>query len=243
MSVLTTKNLTKRFAGVKAIDNLSLEIKPGQVTGLIGPNGSGKTTLINVLTGQLKIDDGLLIVNDTELSEIKPANVSTHSMTRTFQTIRLFEQMTVLDNLMVVLTNRSVLGSLFERRRADYIERAERLLRMVNLWSKRDNLAENLSYGQRKLLEIVRALAMDVNIYLFDEPFAGLFPAIREIVIAVINDLKKEGKTVILVEHDMALIRELADWVYVLDAGQLLAQGTPEEVLADKKVITAYLGS
>ena len=243
MSVLTTKNLTKRFTGVKAIDNLSIEIKPEQVVGLIGPNGSGKTTLINILTGQLKIDDGLLVINDTELNEIKPTAVSTQSITRTFQTIRLFEQMTVLDNLMVVLTNRSVLGSLFERRRADYTKRVEQLLRMVNLWSKRDNLAENLSYGQRKLLEIVRALAMDVNIYLFDEPFAGLFPAIREIVIAVINDLKKEGKTVILVEHDMALIRELADWVYVLDAGQLLAQGTPEEVLADKKVITAYLGA
>ena len=155
MSVLTTKNLTKRFAGVKAIDNLSLEIKPGQVTGLIGPNGSGKTTLIDVLTGQLKIDDGLLIINDSELNEIKPTNVSTYGMTRTFQTIRLFEQMTVLDNLMVVLTNRAVLGSLFERRRADYTKRAEKLLKMVNLWDKRDDLAENLSYRQTHPLSLI----------------------------------------------------------------------------------------
>jgi ABC-type branched-subunit amino acid transport system ATPase component len=242
MNALTTKQLTKRFDGVRAVDGLSISIQQGAVTGLIGPNGSGKTTLINLLTGVLPFDDGLVLISGAELSKVAPFDVAAYGVTRTFQAVRLFEQMSVLDNLLVVLTERNVFSALFERHKAHHLAQAEELLKSVGLWDKREENAENLSYGQRKLLEIARAVAMRAEVYFFDEPFAGLFPEMRKIVIDTIKRLKAAGKTVVLVEHDMDIIRELPDHVIVLDAGKLLAEGKPSEVLADKRVVEAYLG-
>jgi len=239
---LQTKRLTKQFDGVKAINKLSLDIERGRITGIIGPNGSGKTTLINVLTGMVPIDEGAIVVGGEEIKEIKPHDVSTYGMTRTFQTIRLFEQMTVLDNLLVVLTERGVGGALFEKHGKYHISKARELLKQVDLWKKKNDLAVNLSYGQRKLLEIVRAVAMDAQIYFLDEPFSGLFPEIRKTIIDIVQQLKEKEKTIVLIEHDMVLIRELADYVVVLDEGKILAEGAPEKVLSNKKVIEAYLG-
>ena len=239
---LTTKHLTKQFDGVKAVNSLSISFEKGIITSVIGPNGSGKTTLINVLTGMLPINEGTVAVSGVELNKVYPYDVKAYGMTRTFQQVRLFEQMSVLDNILIVLTERNVFSALFERHTRYHLEQAEELLKQVDMWKKKDELAENLSYGQRKLVEIARALAMQSEIYFFDEPFAGLFPEMRKIVISAINDLKKAGKTIILVEHDMELIRKLSDHVIVLDSGKLLAQGEPEQVLNDKKVIEAYLG-
>lgn len=239
---LKTKALVKQFDGVRAVDHLSLSFPQGKITGLIGPNGSGKTTCINVLTGMLPIDGGAVIVHDAHVEHMKPYDVLGYGMTRTFQTIRLFEQMTVLDNLLVVLTERGVGSALFERHGEYHVKKAEELLERVDLLKKKNELAVNLSYGQRKLLEIVRAVAVNVDVYFLDEPFAGLFPEMRKIVIRVINELVQAGKTVILVEHDMTLIRELTDYVFVLESGKLLAEGTPEEVLKNKEVVDAYLG-
>jgi ABC-type branched-subunit amino acid transport system ATPase component len=249
MFALEIKKIAKHFDGVHAVDHLSIGFEAGKITGLVGPNGSGKSTLINILTGIHKIDGGsVLISNAEEVKKILPHEVSDFGITRTFQDVRLFEQMTVLDNIFVVLTKRNVIGALFEKHKKFHLEKAEEVLKKIDLWEKRNELAINLSYGQRKLLEIGRIMAMlnnfgnDGDIFFLDEPFAGLFPEIRKIVSNVILDLKQKKKTIILVEHNMEIIRELCDHVIVMDSGKLLAEGTPEEVLSKREVIEAYLG-
>ena len=249
MSFLSTKNLIKHFDGVYAVNKLSIKFEPKQITGIIGPNGSGKSTLINTLTGMLPIDGGeMLVAGKINITRIHKYQVPFYGMTRTFQDVRLFEQMPVLDNILVVMTERSIWSSLFERHTAFHLEKAEDVLKKVGLWEKRKELAKNLSYGQRKLLEIARILAMtqsgvgDINIIFFDEPFAGLFPEMIKTVVVIMKELRDQGKAVVLIEHNMELIRQLSDYLYVLDSGELLAEGKPDEVLARKDVVEAYLG-
>ncbi len=249
MNALETRKITKHFDGVYAVDGLSVAFEKGKITGLIGPNGSGKSTLINLLTGVIQIDGGSVAISSIEeVSKLLSHEVSDYGITRTFQEVRLFEQMPVLDNILVVLTKRNVFASLFETHKKFHLERAEEVLKKVGLWEKRNDLAKNLSYGQRKLLEIGRMLAMsngfgdDSDIFFLDEPFAGLFPEMRKIVISVIKDLKEKGKTVILVEHNIDIIRELCDHLIVLDSGKLLAEGVPSHVLSQREVMDAYLG-
>jgi branched-chain amino acid transport system ATP-binding protein len=161
MNMLETKKITKHFDGVYAVDGLSVGFEKGKITGLIGPNGSGKSTLINLLTGVIQINTGSVIISSKEeVSKILPHEVSDYGITRTFQEVRLFEQMPVLDNILVVLTKRNVFSSLFETHKKFHLERAEEVLKKVDLWQKRNDLAKNLSYGQRKLLEVGRMLAM-----------------------------------------------------------------------------------
>lgn len=241
---LTTKVLKKEFGGVKAVCDLSLAIPKGKITGIIGPNGSGKTTLTNVLTGIHCIDGGSVVIADgPERTRVRTHEVFAAGVTRTFQNVRLFEQVRVIDNVLVALTSRGVLSSLFERDTAERLQKAEEVLKRVGLWEKREANASELSYGQRKLLEIARALATDADIVLFDEPYAGLFPEMVKLVSSIMRELRDAGKTIVLIEHDMALIRELCDHVIVMDAGRLLAEGKPEAVLSDTAVIEAYLGA
>ncbi len=241
-TILEINNLIKKFDGVHAVDGLSIKIEPGKITSIIGPNGSGKSTLVNTLTGIVEIDDGSVIIGKNKLHKIIPHHVPLLGITRTFQDVRLFEQMTALDNILVVLTERNVFSSLFEKHKKQHLQKAEEVLQKVNLWEKRNQLAFNLSYGQRKLLEIARVLAMNSNIILFDEPFAGLFPEMVKIVVSIIHHLKSSGKTIILIEHNMDLIRELSDYIFVMDSGKLLAEGAPNDVLSKRSVIEAYLG-
>lgn len=243
MTILQTKHLYKHFDGVKAVDHLSLSFEKGKITSVIGPNGSGKSTLINVLTGFIPFDSGEVVIAGKEtLRKVQPYEAKELGITRTFQDIRLFEQMPVLDNILVVLTERGVFNALFEKHGKLHLAKAEEVLARVGLLEKRHALARNLSYGQRKLLEIARVLAMDPDIIFFDEPFAGLFPEMLKVVVSVMQELKQQGRTQVLVEHNMELIRQLSDRVIVLDAGGLLAEGNPSEVLAKKEVIEAYLG-
>ncbi len=241
-SAVETEGLLKRFAGVKALDRLTMSLPSKGITSIIGPNGSGKSTLVNVLTGTLPIDGGIVVLQGERLRMILPHDSPAHGLTRTFQEVRLFEQITVMDNLLVVLTERGVFKSLFERAGVRHKQRARQLLELVGLCEKQDALAENLSYGQRKLLEVCRALAMGVQIYLFDEPFAGLYSEMVKQVKALLVQLRKEGCAVILIEHNMGLIRELSDYMFVLDSGELLAEGQVDEVFAREDVIEAYLG-
>lgn len=242
MNILEIKNLKKHYGGVAAIDDITISIEQGKITSVIGPNGSGKTTLMNALSGVARFDHGTVVVDGVTLKKISTPDIASYGITRSFQEVRLFNQMTVLDNLLVVLTERNVFGALFERHNALHLKRAEELLQKINLWEKRHDPAGNLSYGQRKLLEIARALAMGSAIYLFDEPFAGLFPEMVKIIVSILKELRAEGKTVILIEHNMDLIRELSDHVVVMDGGRLLAEGKPEVVLNEQKVVEAYLG-
>ncbi len=239
---LQTKNLTKHFGGVYAVDKLSVAFERVKITGVIGPNGSGKSTLINVLTGLVPLDDGTVVISGVRLNKIKPHETLAYGLTRTFQEIRLFAQLSVLENVLLVLTERNVWGALFEKHQTYHLEQVETALKKVDLWEKRQELAADLSYGQRKLLEIARALALKAEVYLLDEPFAGLFPEMAKKVADILQELRRAERTVILVEHNMELIRELADYVMVMDSGALLAEGAPQEVLERREVVEAYLG-
>ena len=240
---LQTVDISKHFGVVRAVDELSIAIPREGMTSIVGPNGSGKSTLVNLLSGVLPLDGGLVIIDGVGLRVVKAHENPDHGITRTFQEVRLFEQISVWDNIMVVLTKRGIFSALMERSRSSYRERARSILESVGLWEKRDDLAMNLSYGQRKLLEIGRAMVLDVNTHLFDEPFAGLFPQMLERVKDIMKQMRDEGNTIIFVSHNMEIVREMSDHLIVLDSGKLLAEGDVDEVLSRPEVIEAYLGT
>jgi ABC-type branched-subunit amino acid transport system ATPase component len=240
---IETIDISKLFAGVRAVDELSLAIPKEGMTSIVGPNGSGKSTLVNLLSGVLPLDGGMVIVDGVGLRVVKAHENPTHGLTRTFQEVRLFEQITVWDNIMVVLTARGLLPALLERVRPAHRQKAQSILETVGLWDKRREMAMNLSYGQRKLLEIGRAMALDVQTYLFDEPFAGLFPRMLERVLNIMKQMRDDGYTIIFVSHNMDIVRELSDYIIVMDSGTLLAEGEVDDVLSRPEVIEAYLGS
>ena len=240
---LETEEISKHFGAVKAVDGLSIAIPRRGMTSIVGPNGSGKSTLINLLSGTLPLDGGMVIIDGVGLRVVRAHETPEHGITRTFQEVRLFDQISVWDNIMVVLTNRRVFAALMERSRQEHRAKAKSILESVGMWEKRDSPAMELSYGQRKLLEIGRALALDVSIYLFDEPFAGLFPQMLERIKDIMKRVRDDGRTVIFVSHNMDIVRELSDHIIVLDSGRLLSEGDVDDVLARDEVIEAYLGT
>ena len=240
---LETDSISKRFGAVQAIDRLSLSIPRGKTTSIVGPNGSGKSTLVNLLSGTLPLDGGMVIVDGVGLRVVKAHETPSHGLTRTFQEVRLFDQISVWDNIMVVLTERRLFPAMLERTSSAHREKAQRVLERVGMWEKRRSLAMDLSYGQRKLLEIGRAIALDVNTYLFDEPFAGLFPHMIEPVKEIMKEMRADGRTLVFISHNMDIVRELPDRIVVLDSGALLAEGDVNEVLGSEEVIEAYLGT
>jgi len=242
MITIKTNNVIKKFNSVYALQGLSIEIKKGKITGMAGPNGSGKTTLINVLSGMTDFDSGEIIIGNKKYSKLSPLDAKANKLSRTFQGTRLFEQMTVFDNLIAVFTKHNVFTSIFQKYQKSEIEKVEKILKKVGLYEKMNDLVINLSYGQRKLVEISRAVLTDAEIILFDEPFAGLLPEMIKTVKNIIRELKNQNKTIILIEHDMEIIKEIADSIIVLDSGKLLSKGKPNTTLKDGKVIDAYLG-
>ena len=238
-----TAGITKMFGAVAAVNGLSLSIPREGMTSIVGPNGSGKSTLVNLLSGTLPLDGGLVTLDGRRLRTVHPYDAPALGLTRTFQEVRLFEQMSALDNMLITLTERRFLRALFQRDSRARRERAESILRDVGIWESREAMAMNLSYGQRKLLEIGRVMAMDARICLFDEPFAGLFPQMLERVKAIIRQMRDDGRTIIFISHNMDIVRELSDHLIVLDSGELLAEGEPAEVLSRAEVIEAYLGA
>ncbi len=241
--VLRTEDVSKSFGAVTAVDRLTVSIFRQWITCILGPNGSGKSTLINLLSGMLPLDEGVVIIDGVGLRVLRAHETPGHGITRTFQEVRLFDQISVWDNIMVVLTERRLFPSLFERTNPRHRERARDILERVGMWEKRDALAMDLSYGQRKLLEIGRAMALDVSVYLLDEPFAGLFPQMLERVKSILKGMREQGATIVFVSHNMDIVRELSDHVYILDSGALLGAGEVEEVLSRPDVIDAYLGN
>ncbi len=240
---LQTDRISKHFGAVRAVDELSLSIPRQGTTSIVGPNGSGKSTLVNLLSGVLPLDGGMVIIDRAGLRVVRAHETPAHGLTRTFQEVRLFDQITVWDNIMVVLTERRLFPSLVERAKPATRQKAQHILESVGMWEKRDSLAMELSYGQRKLLEIGRAMAMNVQTYLFDEPFAGLFPQMLERVEDIMKQMRADGHTIVFVSHNMDIVRELSDRIIVLDSGTLLAAGDVEPVLESAEVIEAYLGA
>ena len=240
---LETEKISKHFAAVTAVDRLSISVLRGKITSIVGPNGSGKSTLVNLLSGILPLDAGIVIIEGARFSVVRAHETPGHGITRTFQEVRLFDQITVWDNIMVVLTQRSLFPAMLERTKRSHTERAQEILETVGMWEKRRSLAMDLSYGQRKLLEIGRAMALNVSIYLFDEPYAGLFPQMVERVKVIMKQMRDHGGTLIFISHNMSIVREISDYIVVMDSGQLLTEGKVSEALGRQEVIDAYLGA
>lgn len=241
-NIIETQNLVKAFGGVRAIDDLSVGFPQGETIGLIGPNGSGKTTLMNMLTGILRPSAGTMIIQGHIFRRVIPNTLRSLKIARTFQDGRLIEQLSVEDNLLLSVANNHCFKGFTEIDTKAYQARLRAVLEMTTLTDYRQKKAETLSYGLRKLLEMGRALMTDADVYFFDEPFTGLFPEVMEQVVVLLKALKEQRKTLVIIEHNMSLIQRLCDHAIVLDAGHLLAQGTSEAVLQNKRVQEAYLG-
>lgn len=251
MTLLEVKNLGISFGGLRAVDNLNMSIEEGSLVGLIGPNGAGKTTAFNLLTGVYQPTDGSITLDQVEMVGKKPAQICQAGIARTFQNIRLFTKMNVLDNVKAALHNEikyslaeSILhlGS-YSRKEKEMDVRAMEILKIFDLDQYADVLASNLPYGKQRKLEIARALATKPKLLLLDEPAAGMNPNETKELMDTIELIRKKFKiTILLIEHDMKLVAGICEYLYVLNFGTELANGKPEDVLNDSKVITAYLG-
>lgn len=251
MAMLEVTSLGISFGGLRAVDELSMKIEKGGLVGLIGPNGAGKTTVFNMLTGVYRPTDGGIRLDGQNLVGKKPHEICKMGVARTFQNIRLFSNLTVLDNVKTGLHNEitySLAESLFHigsyrKKERQMDERAMELLGVFGLESVADYKAANLPYGKQRKLEIARALATDPKLLLLDEPAAGMNPnETGELMETIELVRKKFGVTVLLIEHDMKLVSGICEYLYVLNFGRLLAEGTPSEVLQNPEVVTAYLG-
>ena len=251
MAMLEVTSLGISFGGLRAVDELSMKIEKGGLVGLIGPNGAGKTTVFNMLTGVYRPTDGGIRLDGQNLIGKKPHEICKLGVARTFQNIRLFSGLTVLDNVKTGLNNEitySLAESLFHvgsyrKKERAMNERAMELLSVFGLENVADYKASNLPYGKQRKLEIARALATDPKLLLLDEPAAGMNPnETGELMETIELVRKKFGVTVLLIEHDMKLVSGICEYLYVLNFGRLLAEGTPAEVLKNPEVVTAYLG-
>jgi branched-chain amino acid transport system ATP-binding protein len=251
MSILETRSVTKRFGGLSAVDDVSIQIPEGSIYSIIGPNGAGKTTLFNCITGFYPPDEGDMLFRDKSLLGFSPDRVTRQGISRTYQNIRLFPAMTALENILVgahpQLKSSWVDAILHTpRQRAEEekaLQDAQELLNFVGLRGKGDLLARNLPYGEQRRLEMARALANKPTIILLDEPTAGMNPIESATMMRFIQNLRDElGITILLIEHDMKVVMGISEFIYVLDFGQLIAKGTPGEIQKNPQVIESYLG-
>jgi branched-chain amino acid transport system ATP-binding protein len=243
-ALIEVAGVTKAFGGVVANDGVSLSVPEGRITGLIGPNGSGKTTLFNSIVGYHPIDAGSIRFAGEEISDLKVQQIARRGLLRTFQQTRIFAKMDCVENMLISIPHRTTTwGNMFSAYSRELRERAEALLAFVGLYSKRHLISGSLSFGQRKLLEFAMALMNEPKALLLDEPTAGINPTLINGLIDRLRRATEEfGVTLFIIEHNMPVIMGLADDIYCLANGRVLAHGKPDEIRADERVVSAYLG-
>jgi len=242
--VLKLVGVKKHFGGVKAVDGVSLELKKGKINALIGPNGSGKTTLFNSICKLFENQQGGIYIDGKSMEKFKDCEISKNWISRTFQENRNFKNLTIRDHLILSKTERDeeILWSLLKRD-VNIDKELIEILQNVGLNKSLDTIGSDLSYGQKKLLSLAMALIKPHKLLMLDEPVAGVNPALRKEIKKVIQKIKNDNnETILIIEHDMNFIMDLADWVFVMDEGRLIAQGKPKEVQNNKRVLDAYLG-
>ena len=235
MPLLELKRVSKSFGGLKALSNVSFDLEEGEILGIIGPNGAGKTTLFNAITGFFNPDGGEIRFRGERLIDLKPHQICQKGLVRTFQIVKPFLQLSVLDNVIVAALNRS-------KTTREATEKASRTIELIGLKEKEDTLATGLTLPHRKRLELARALATDPRLLLLDEVMAGLNPAEVDELIRLLKAIHQQGITILLIEHVMRGLMALSKRVVVLNYGEKIAEGTPEEVVRNRQVIEAYLG-
>ena len=233
--ILEVQNLNKRFGGVFAINNVSFHVNRGEILGLIGPNGAGKTTMINLISGLLRRDNGVIRFKNKEISHLPAHRICERGIGRTFQIVQTFQKMTVEDNLIVPCLARL-------KEKIKMIEQIEKMLIFLNLFNLKDEFAGNLSGGQQKLLEFGRTLMLNSELFLLDEPFVGVHPKIRKQIYELIELLNSMGKTFLVISHDMKSIFQLCHRIIVLSSGKKIAEGNPADIKSNDEVLEAYLG-
>lgn len=240
--VLEIKNATKHFGGITALDRCSIAVEQGKITALIGPNGSGKTTLFHAISNLVSLDQGSIHFKGNEITHLNDFDIAKLGISRTFQDVRLFKYLTVQEHLAIAFSqdDEKLFNSFFSAQNCPK-KKIMRILEQVNL-EKPESLATELSYGQRKLLDLAVALAKPHELLMLDEPVAGINPMLRKEIKSILDALRRKGETILLIEHDMNFVMDVADHVIVMDAGKIIAEGKPKDIQNNSKVLKAYLG-
>ena len=248
--IIIANNVRRQFGGLTAVNVEHVEIQRGSITALIGPNGAGKTTFFNLLTGFDTVNEGNWTLNGEQISGTPPHKVARKGMVRTFQLTKALFRLSVLDNMRLAARHqrgesfiRGLFPAIWKKQEVEITAQAEELLTRFKLIDKKNDFAAALSGGQRKLLEMARALMVNPEIVMLDEPMAGVNAALKQSLLGHIKDLRDDGMTVLFVEHDMDMVRDISDWVIVMAEGKIVAEGTPDSVMGNQAVIDAYLGA
>lgn len=249
-SLLQVTDISINFGGIKAVDSVSFFVNKGEIVSIIGPNGAGKTTVFNLLTGVYKTTSGKIVMDDCEIQNLTPQEIVKKGISRTFQNIRLFKNMRVIENVLIGkhtnikynLLNSTFFSKKFKEEEEKATISVIKILKELNMFEKKDMYADSLPYGDQRKVEIARAIATGASLILLDEPAAGMNPQESEELLNFIKKLKVMGYSILLIEHDMSVVMKISDRIYVLDNGRLIAQGKPEEVANNPDVIRAYLG-